>query len=87
MTRYDTVIRGRIDGSKTLSEAATKLESYARYLRGMEEDGLWLRDEARWGIGFVETDNKELAEKWGLKEGGMKSIPGYEHFEEEEDER
>jgi len=68
--KYGGIIRAKwsIDNSETLSEAAEKLEDFAKTLRDMEEDGIVLVEEIIDDYGFIETDNEEIAEKYGLNE-------------------
>lgn len=67
---FTSIIRAKwtMDGSKTLKEAAENLEGFAKLLREMDKDGIILQDTIDDDYGFIETDNKEIADKWGLTE-------------------
>lgn len=67
-TQYEMLVRAKwsIDGAKTLSEAADKLEALAKELREMEADGLQLDGEIQDDYGSIYTTNKELAEKYEM---------------------
>lgn len=57
---FDEIIRAKwtFDGSKTLTEAAQMLRSYADYLEELEKDGWKLREEIRDDYGFIYNEDK-----------------------------
>jgi len=67
---YTAIIRGKwlMDGAKTLSAAAAKLEEFANFLRDMEAAGLQLDGEIEDDYGVLYTGDAGLAERFDMYE-------------------
>lgn len=67
---YETTIRakGMFDDCETLEQMAERAEAEAKVLRDMHAAGLTLRDTVTDDYAFVETDDKDAAEKFQMHE-------------------
>lgn len=67
---YETIFRCKWlgDGAKTVAEIADHLREAARELDEMAEAGIALRAEMQDDYAFLETEDAEVAERFGLEQ-------------------